>query len=61
MQHLMSLGVGHFRIEFVSETPPQVIQTIHRYRQLMRGKLRAFNFGKRLKFKVNWALLAVRF
>ncbi|MDL5052897.1 DUF3656 domain-containing protein [Oscillatoria laete-virens NRMC-F 0139] len=49
MQHLMSLGVGHFRIEFVSETPPQVIQTIHRYRQLMRGEITGVQLWQTLK------------
>ncbi|KAM3094480.1 DUF3656 domain-containing protein [Phormidesmis sp. 146-35] len=38
-QHLREWGVQHFRIEFVNETPSQVIETIDRYRQLLEGKI----------------------
>ncbi|MBD3561522.1 U32 family peptidase, partial [Planktothrix sp. FACHB-1355] len=36
VQRLIELGVSNFRIEFVNETPNQVIQTIQRYRQLLQ-------------------------
>ncbi|KAM3110727.1 DUF3656 domain-containing U32 family peptidase [Phormidesmis sp. 146-33] len=38
-QHLREWGVQHFRIEFVNETPSQVIETIDHYRQLLEGKI----------------------
>jgi U32 family peptidase len=36
---MLSLGVRHFRIEFLNEEPEQVIQTVENYRQLLRGEI----------------------
>lgn len=51
MQRLMELGVGHFRIEFVSETPNQVMQTIQCYRQLIRGEISGMQLWRELKLQ----------
>jgi len=42
---MLALGVRHFRVEFVNETPEQVAQTITKYRQLCREKSMAGNYG----------------
>lgn len=49
VQHLAGLGVRDFRIEFVSETPDIVTQTIHRYRQLLKGEIVGAQLWKELK------------
>lgn len=49
VQHLLTLGVRHFRIEFVSETPDIVTQTIRRYRQLLKGEITGAQLWKELK------------
>ena len=36
---MLALGVRHFRVEFLDETPEQVTQTIAKYRQLLRGEI----------------------
>jgi len=36
---MLSLGVRHFRIEFLNEDAQQVIQTVEKYRQLLRGEI----------------------
>ena len=36
---MLALGVRHFRIEFLNETPAQAAQTIRMYRQLLRGEI----------------------
>ena len=36
---MLALGVRHFRLEFLNETPEQAAQTIARYRQLLRGEI----------------------
>ena len=36
---MLALGVRHFRLEFVNEAPEEVIRTIARYRQLLRGEI----------------------
>lgn len=46
---LRELGVRHFRIEFVSETPEQVTTTIARYRQLLRGEITGASLWRELK------------
>lgn len=39
VQTLMNLGLRHFRIEFVDESPAQVTQTIDQYQKLLAGTL----------------------
>ena len=51
VQHLHSLGLRHFRIEFVNETPAQVTQTINRYRQLLQGEITASQLWRELKLQ----------
>ena len=46
---LLALGLRHFRIEFVSETPEQVAQTIARYRALLRGDITGSQLWRELK------------
>jgi len=46
---LLSLGVRHFRVEFVNETAEQVAQTISKYRQLLRGEIAGTDLWRELK------------
>ena len=39
VSRMLALGVRHFRIEFLNETPGQAAQTIASYRQLLRGEI----------------------
>jgi putative protease len=39
VQRLIKVGLRHFRLEFVNETPAEVKQTIDRYSQLIQGTL----------------------
>lgn len=48
-QRLLKAGARHFRIEFLDESPKQVIQTIHRYQQLLAGKITGHQLWKALK------------
>ncbi|GAB4140378.1 MAG: DUF3656 domain-containing protein [Cyanobacteria bacterium J069] len=51
VHHLMRLGVRQFRLEFVQETPEQVIRTIQRYQQLLRGEMTGTQLWKDLKLQ----------
>ena len=51
VQRLQSLGVRYFRLEFVSETPNQVAQTIYRYRQLLQGEITGDQLWRELKLQ----------
>ena len=51
VQHLRSLGLPHFRIEFVNETQQTVTQTINRYRQLLQGEITAAQLWRELKLQ----------
>jgi putative protease len=46
---MIALGARHFRIEFLTETPEQVIRTIAKYRQLLRGEIDGAAVWKELK------------
>jgi putative protease len=46
---MIALGVRHFRIEFLNETPEQVTQTIAKYRQLLRGEISGAQLWRELK------------
>ncbi|AFZ56300.1 U32 family peptidase [Anabaena cylindrica FACHB-243] len=51
VQRLISLGLQHFRIEFLNETPEQVIKTIHRYNQLLQGEINGSQLWRELKLQ----------
>jgi len=45
----LALGVRHFRLEFVNETPQQVLQTIGHYRRLLAGEISGQQLWRDLK------------
>ncbi|MDZ7959428.1 MAG: DUF3656 domain-containing protein [Aulosira sp. DedQUE10] len=51
VQRLIDLGLRHFRIEFVNETPQQVSKTIHCYSQLLRGEITGSQLWRELKLQ----------
>ena len=46
---MMELGVRHFRMEFLNETPEQVTRTIAQYRRLLRGEITGTQLWRELK------------
>ena len=46
---MLALGVRHFRIEFLNETPPQVKETLSKYRQLLLGEITGAQLWRELK------------
>ena len=51
VQRLISLGLQHFRLEFVNETPEDVTKIIHHYSQLFRGEITGSQLWKKLKLQ----------
>ncbi|WP_414754725.1 DUF3656 domain-containing U32 family peptidase [Anabaena sp. CCY 9910] len=51
VQRLIGLGLIHFRLEFVNETPEQVTKTIQRYRQLLAGEITGSQLWRELKLQ----------
>jgi U32 family peptidase len=51
VQKLIHLGLRNFRIEFVNETPVDVMQTIQRYQQLLRGEITGSQLWRELKLQ----------
>jgi putative protease len=49
VSRMIELGVRHFRVEFLTETPEQVTQTISKYRQLLRGEITGTQLWRELK------------
>ena len=49
VSRMIELGVRHFRVEFLNETPEQVTQTIAKYRQLLRGEITGTQLWRELK------------
>ncbi len=49
VSRMLALGVRHFRIEFLNETPEQVGRTISKYRQLLRGEITGAQLWRELK------------
>jgi U32 family peptidase len=49
VERMLALGVRHFRLEFLNETPEQVVQTISKYRQLLRGEITGAQLWRELK------------
>ncbi|WP_261223164.1 U32 family peptidase [Ancylothrix sp. D3o] len=48
-ERLLQLGVRFFRIEFLNDTPDQVIETIGSYRKLLRGEISGDQLWQALK------------
>jgi putative protease len=46
---MLALGARHFRLEFLTETPAQVAQTISKYRQLIAGEITGPQLWRELK------------
>ncbi len=46
---LIELGARHFRVEFVNERPDDVVRTITRYQQLIRGEITGADVWRELK------------
>jgi putative protease len=46
---MLALGVRHFRLEFLDESPAQASQTILKYRQLLRGEITGPQLWRELK------------
>jgi putative protease len=46
---LVDLGVKHYRIEFVNETPAEVAATLNRYQALLRGEISGTQLWQELK------------
>ncbi len=46
---MMALGVRHFRVDFLDETPEIVERTLTRYRQLLRGEIDGTQLWRELK------------
>jgi len=49
VERLLALGLRHFRIEFVNETPAEVEKTIAKYRALLRGEITGTQLWRELK------------
>jgi putative protease len=49
VSRMLALGVSHFRVEFLNESPDQAAQTIARYRQLLRGEITGPQLWRELK------------
>jgi putative protease len=51
VQRLINLGLRHFRIEFVNETPEQVSKTIQCYQQLLQSEITGSQLWRELKLQ----------
>ena len=49
VSRMIELGVKHFRVEFLNETPEQVALTISKYRRLLRGEMSGAQLWRELK------------
>ena len=49
VSRMMELGVRHFRVEFLNETPEQVTETLSKYRRLLRGEITGTQLWRELK------------
>ncbi|HTY87469.1 MAG TPA: DUF3656 domain-containing protein [Candidatus Acidoferrum sp.] len=49
VSRMIELGVRHFRVEFLNEAPEQVMQTIAKYHQLLRGEITGTQLWRKLK------------
>ncbi|HTD68751.1 MAG TPA: DUF3656 domain-containing protein, partial [Candidatus Limnocylindria bacterium] len=48
---MLELGTRQFRIEFLNETPDEVLQTIAMYRRLLRGEVKGADVWRELKLR----------
>ena len=49
VERLLALGVRNFRMEFLNENPDEVVRTITKYRQLLRGEISGTQLWRELK------------
>jgi putative protease len=49
VERLLTLGVRNFRVEFLNESPEEVVRTITKYRQLLRGEISGTQLWRELK------------
>ena len=49
VERLFALGVRNFRVEFLNESPEEVVRTITKYRQLLRGEISGTQLWRELK------------
>ncbi len=49
VERMLALGVRHYRVEFLNESPTEVTQTITKYRQLLRGEITGAQLWRELK------------
>jgi putative protease len=49
VERLLALGVRNFRVEFLNENPGEVMRTITKYRQLLRGEISGTQLWRELK------------
>ena len=49
VERLLALGVRDFRVEFLNENPEEVVRTITKYRQLLRGEISGTQLWRELK------------
>jgi putative protease len=47
----LGLGARHFRVEFVGETADEVVRTLTRYRQLLRGEITGGGLWRELRLQ----------
>jgi len=49
VERMLALGVRHFRVEFLNESPNEVATTIAKYRQLLRAEITGTQLWRELK------------
>jgi putative protease len=49
VERLLALGVRNFRVEFLNESPEEVVRAITKYRQLLRGEISGTQLWRELK------------
>jgi putative protease len=49
VERLLALGVRNFRVEFLNESPEEVVKAITRYRQLLRGEITGTQLWRELR------------
>jgi putative protease len=49
VERLLALGVRQFRVEFLNESPDEVVRTLTKYRQLLRGEIAGAQLWRELK------------
>jgi putative protease len=49
VQQMIALGVRNFRLEFLNESPDQVLRTIDRYQRLLAGEISGRELWQDLK------------